>query len=106
MLFTYAVLDHVMQIIVKWFETYAGFLLQRADRDWPEDLVLMRTLRDFNLPKIVTDDRTVFMGLLGDLFPGLNPPRKRELEFEAHVKQAALDMGLQPEDGFILKVRV
>ena len=28
----------------------------------------MRALRDFNLPKIVADDRGVFMGLIQDLF--------------------------------------
>jgi dynein heavy chain len=38
---------------------------------------LMRALRDFNIPKIVTDDMPVFMGLIGDLFPALDVPRKR-----------------------------
>jgi dynein heavy chain len=37
----------------------------------------MRALRDFNIPKIVTDDMPVFMGLIGDLFPALDVPRKR-----------------------------
>lgn len=36
----------------------------------------MRALRDFNTPKIVTSDEIVFYGLLGDLFPGVDPPRK------------------------------
>lgn len=64
----------------------------------------MRTLRDFNVPKIVTDDVPVFMGLIGDLFPALDVPRKRDQEFEKMVKQAALDLHLQPEENFILKV--
>lgn len=64
----------------------------------------MRALRDFNIPKIVTDDMPVFMGLIGDLFPALDVPRKRDLEFEKTVKQATLDLALQPEDNFILKV--
>ncbi|XP_071446269.1 dynein beta chain, ciliary-like [Hetaerina americana] len=78
--------------------------LKRGDRGRPEDQVLMRALRDFNIPKIVTDDMPVFMGLIGDLFPALDVPRKRDLEFEARVKQAALDLTLQPEDNFILKI--
>ncbi|BET02170.1 Dynein, axonemal heavy chain [Nesidiocoris tenuis] len=78
--------------------------LRRGDIDRPEDQVLMRALRDFNIPKIVTDDVPVFMGLIGDLFPGLNVPRKRDLDFEALVRQATIDRGLQPEDNFILKV--
>lgn len=48
----------------------------------------MRALRDFNVPKIVTDDMPVFMGLIGDLFPALDVPRKRDLELEKMCKQS------------------
>jgi dynein heavy chain len=78
--------------------------LKRSDRGRPEDQVLMRALRDFNTPKIVTDDVQIFMGLIGDLFPALDVPRKRDLEFEEIVKKSILDLGLQPEDSFVLKV--
>ncbi|NWI20364.1 DYH9 protein, partial [Crypturellus soui] len=78
--------------------------LKRGDPERPEDQVLMRSLRDFNIPKIVTDDMPVFMGLIGDLFPALDVPRKRDLNFESFVKQAVLDLRLQPEDNFVLKV--
>lgn len=56
--------------------------LKRGDPTRAEDQVLMRALRDFNIPKIVTDDLPVFMGLIGDLFPALDVPRKRDLNFE------------------------
>ncbi|XP_037924668.1 dynein beta chain, ciliary isoform X3 [Hermetia illucens] len=78
--------------------------LKRGDPGRPEEEVLMRALRDFNIPKVVTDDMPVFMGLIGDLFPALDVPRKRDQDFEKTVKQAALDLLLQPEDNFILKV--
>lgn len=42
---------------------------------------------------------------LGDLFPALDVPRKRDFDFEMTVRQSILDLKLQPEDGFILKVR-
>ena len=64
----------------------------------------MRALRDFNTPKIVTDDVPVFMGLISDLFPALDVPRKRNLEFEKELRTGALALKLQPEEGFILKV--
>jgi len=51
--------------------------LRRGDRDRPEDQVLIRALRDFNTPKIVTDDLPIFLGLIGDLFAALDVPRKR-----------------------------
>ena len=50
----------------------------------------MRALRDFNTPKIVTDDVPIFMGLIGDLFPALDVPRKRDMDFEAEVKKAVV----------------
>ncbi|XP_054847065.1 dynein axonemal heavy chain 11 [Eublepharis macularius] len=78
--------------------------LKREDKTRPEDQVLMRALRDFNLPKIVTDDSPIFMGLISDLFPALDVPRKRDLQFEQMVKQSTLELRLQPEESFILKV--
>ncbi|XP_029444925.1 dynein heavy chain 11, axonemal [Rhinatrema bivittatum] len=78
--------------------------LKRGDKNRPEDQVLMRALRDFNLPKIVTDDIPIFMGLISDLFPALDVPRKRDLQFEQMVRQSTLELHLQPEESFILKV--
>ncbi|MEE6466367.1 hypothetical protein FKM82_006924 [Ascaphus truei] len=78
--------------------------LKRGDSSMPENQVLMRALRDFNLPKIVTDDIPIFLGLISDLFPALDVPRKRDLHFEQMVKQSTLELHLQPEESFILKV--
>ncbi|NXH56730.1 DYH9 protein, partial [Rhabdornis inornatus] len=78
--------------------------LKRADPGRPEEQVLMRSLRDFNIPKMVTEDVPVFLGLIGDLFPALDVPRKRDLRFEAVVKEAVLELRLQPDDNFVLKV--
>ncbi|CAH1732929.1 unnamed protein product [Aphis gossypii] len=78
--------------------------LKRGDPGRIEEEVLMRALRDFNIPKIISDDVPVFMGLIGDLFPSLDVPRKRDQDFEKTVKQAAVDLLLQPEENFILKV--
>jgi hypothetical protein len=45
--------------------------LKRGAPDMSEALVLMRALRDSNLPKFVYDDVPLFLGLVGDLFPGV-----------------------------------
>jgi dynein heavy chain len=78
--------------------------LKRAEPTIPEEHVLMRALRDFNIPKIVTDDTSVFHGLIGDLFPKVEVPRKRFESFEDEIRKATLEMGLQTEDNFTLKV--
>jgi len=79
-------------------------VFKRAEPDLVEDGILMRALRDFNLPKIAAEDLEVFRGLLGDLFPGINPPRKRDMEFEAIIEKAADELKMFKEDEFILKI--
>lgn len=64
----------------------------------------MRALRDFNMSKIVTEDVPIFMGLLGDLFPDMEVERERDLEFEKAIRKTTLNLRLQPEESFILKV--
>ena len=61
----------------------------------PEDPLLMRALRDFNMPKIVTDDKIIFVKLIEDLFPNLNPPTKLNPELKKLVQETTKkDMGL------------
>ena len=78
--------------------------LKRADPDRSEEEVLMRALRDFNIPKIVNEDLPVFMGLIVDLFPGLEVPRTKDVPFEEMIVKAITGRNLQPEDAFVLKV--
>ncbi|KAF0719904.1 Aste57867_701 [Aphanomyces stellatus] len=49
--------------------------LKREYSSMSEDLVLMRALRDSNMPKFVFEDVPLFHGLINDLFPGLDCPR-------------------------------
>ena len=46
----------------------------------------MRALRDMNLPKFVYEDVPLFMGLIKDLFPGLDCPRVRYPDFNDAVE--------------------
>jgi len=77
---------------------------KRAEPDLPEDALLMRALRDFNIPKIVREDEVVFFGLLGDLFPNIDPPRKIDPELEDAVTEACVALKNWPDDIFRLKV--
>ena len=64
----------------------------------------MRALRDFNIPKIAFQDLFVFFGLLSDLFPGIDIPRKRDAHFESLVEAVCSDIKLHPDPDFVLKV--
>ena len=77
---------------------------KRAEPQLPEQALLMRALRDFNIPKIAFTDLYVFFGLLGDLFPGIDPPRKRDMDFEKIIETVCVESKLYPEPEMILKV--
>ena len=83
----------------------AGDMLRKNnDPNIGEDAVLMRALRDFNLPKIVADDLDIFFGLLGDLFPGIEVSRKRDMRMEDIITSACKSNLLHPDPDFSLKV--
>ncbi|CAE8644925.1 unnamed protein product [Polarella glacialis] len=69
-----------------------------------ENLVLFRALRDFNLPKITTQDMPIFLRLIQDLFPGINPAAFKDLKFEKVIITTVKSRCLQPDPGFVLKV--
>ncbi|CAL8247788.1 unnamed protein product [Merluccius merluccius] len=62
--------------------------LKRGSPDLNEDVVLMRALRDMNLPKFVFEDVPLFLGLISDLFPALHCPRVRYPDFNGAVEQS------------------
>ncbi|XP_055020703.1 dynein axonemal heavy chain 10 [Boleophthalmus pectinirostris] len=65
--------------------------LKRGSPHLNEDVVLMRALRDMNLPKFVFEDVPLFLGLISDLFPGLDCPRVRYPDFNDAVENTLQD---------------
>lgn len=61
-------------------------VLKRASPNIKETLVLMRALRDMNHPKFVYEDVPLFLGLIRDLFPGMDCPRVGYPDFNAAVE--------------------
>lgn len=64
----------------------------------------MRALRDFNLPKIVTNDITIFLGMINDLFPLLDVPRTTCQDLEQVIRKAAQELRTQSDKEVVLKV--
>ena len=57
-----------------------------------QDIVLMRALRDMNMPKFVYEDVPLFQGLIGDLFPGLKCERVTYPAFDKAVRESITHM--------------
>jgi dynein heavy chain len=59
--------------------------LKRKEPESDENPVLCRALRDFNIPKITTLDMPIFIRLIRDLFPGIDPEPFKDPRFEKYA---------------------
>ncbi|XP_043915244.1 dynein axonemal heavy chain 6 [Protopterus annectens] len=78
--------------------------LKRENPHLNEDVVLIRALRDSNLPKFLKDDAVLFSGILSDLFPGVAIPEHDYGILKSTIIDMILARSLQPEACMILKV--
>ncbi|KAH7817501.1 dynein haevy chain 5, inner dynein arm 1 alpha [Monocercomonoides exilis] len=78
--------------------------LKRASPDTAEDVVLMRALRDMNLPKFVYQDVPLFMGLIHDLYPDLELPKQSYPEFNEAVEEVMRSHDYVVTEQQVLKV--
>jgi dynein heavy chain len=80
--------------------------LKRSAGDLAEDTVLMRALRDMNMPKFVKEDVPLFQGLLNDLFPGLDCPRVGHVGLKAAIEETFEETGMRPKYEEIYNLQV
>ena len=71
----------------------------------PEEVVLMSTLRDMNLSKLVAQDVPLFLSLISDLFPALGVPAgSQHNELKNALKDVVENAGLIMHQSWTVKV--
>ncbi|KAI3352270.1 hypothetical protein L3Q82_005249 [Scortum barcoo] len=78
--------------------------LKRDNPHLSEDVVLIRALRDSNLPKFLVDDAVLFGGILSDLFPGVCIPEHDYGVLHSTILEALVKRNLQPLASMTKKV--
>ncbi|CAE1329165.1 DNAH [Acanthosepion pharaonis] len=78
--------------------------LKRQNPDKNEDVVLIRALRDSNLPKFLAEDAVLFQAILQDLFPGIEIPAHDYGNFQAEITKVMKTKQLYPLDSMVKKV--
>ncbi|XP_069092738.1 dynein axonemal heavy chain 6 isoform X2 [Pleurodeles waltl] len=78
--------------------------LKRENPNLNEDVVLIRALRDSNLPKFLTDDAVLFSGIISDLFPGVAIPDHDYGTLQSTIIEVMIAKRLQPVSCLVHKV--
>ncbi len=78
--------------------------LKRKEPDTFEDLLLIRAMRDSNVPKFLEQDIPLFSGILKDLFPGVQVPYVDYGKLQEAIENALVNNNLQKVPSFITKV--
>ncbi|KIZ07416.1 Dynein heavy chain 7, axonemal [Monoraphidium neglectum] len=77
--------------------------LKRAFPAAGEDVLMLRAIRDVNVPKFLDQDVPLFNGILSDLFPGVDPPDVDYVALRAALADNCARAGLQPLEPFLVK---
>jgi dynein heavy chain len=81
----------------------AAGLNKRKFPDQAEAQILLRALRDVNVPKFLKDDLPLFENIISDLFPGVEKPVMDYGELENATAAVTKDVHLQPTEYFLKK---
>ncbi|KEG09899.1 dynein heavy chain [Trypanosoma grayi] len=77
--------------------------LKRQNPNEDEDMLLIRAMRDANVPKFLRDDTVLFMALIKDLFPTIKIEETQNDLLLRYVKQEMEKNGLQVVEGLVTK---
>ncbi|KAI9197259.1 dynein heavy chain and region D6 of dynein motor-domain-containing protein [Polychytrium aggregatum] len=77
---------------------------KRQDMNVPDEVVLYMSMRDNNIPKLTAEDVPLFLGMLSDLFPGVEAVTVDYTDFRTALLEEMAARNLQPKESMIIKV--
>ena len=78
--------------------------LRRRDTVTPEDILLIRAMRDSNVPKFLEHDLPLFEGIVSDLFPGVEVPYIDYGQLKVKIEKNLVDQNYSCPQKYVGKV--
>ncbi len=79
-------------------------IVKRGNPLMKEDIVLIRAMKDSNIPKFLKDDLPLFNAIIKDLFPGTEIPEANYDDLINAIKVTQEQENLVPDDAQIEKI--
>nr|WAW84827.1 axonemal dynein heavy chain 1 [Halisarca dujardinii] len=77
--------------------------LKRENPEMNEELIVLRAVRDVNVPKFLQDDLKLFRGIVSDLFPRIKEEPVDYGELKVSISKQIKEMGLDDTEDFVNK---
>jgi len=94
--------DFSMRAIKSVLNASGAIKRQRPDLD--EFSVIIKAIRDMNLPKFLAEDVVLFDNLFLDLFPGCDEPEQDSDALQIAIEDSLKVKGLQLQENIIVKI--
>jgi dynein heavy chain, axonemal len=72
--------------------------LKRANSKVPEEALLMKAMKDSNIPKFLKDDLPLFYAIINDLFPNSTTEIQRDQKMIKVIEDCQINIGLTPSE--------
>ncbi len=71
-----------------------------------QELIVLRAIRDANVPKFLMEDLKLFNGIVSDLFPKIRDVPVDYGEMELSIREKSIEHGLEDVEGLSLYIHV